>query len=170
MGLPDSIYRLRQFAAALLAHVHHDERILLTGTLNAAQLALFERMPRFDQRHCLDVYHWLVRAGQHDPHLLQAALLHDCGKVDATGRTIPLIYYGVIVILQRVAPALYRRAVAYNRGLLRPFALHYGHEARGAAYAAAAGSDPAVIAILSDYAARRSTPLTEALHAADDAN
>ena len=39
------------------------------------------RMPRSDQRHCLDVYETLVRAGYHEEDLLHAALLHDVGKI-----------------------------------------------------------------------------------------
>lgn len=161
-------YRVRQLIAALTACVRPDERVLLARILNNEQIRLFEAMPRFDQRHSLDVYYALARAGCHHPQLLQAALLHDCGKVDAAGRTIPLLYYGLIVLLQHGAPRLYMYAARNGRGPLRPFAIHAGHEHRSAVYAAAAGSDPVVVQILRDYATNRSTPLTNALRAADD--
>lgn len=138
--------------------------------LSDPQLLIFERMPRFAQRHSLNVYHTLVRTGHTDPFLLQAALLHDCGKVDEEGRTIPLIYYGLIVVLRNYAPDLYERAARHGRGLLYPFALHATHEWRSVEYAEAVGSHPAVVQILRDYAERRVTPFTEALRAADDAN
>jgi hypothetical protein len=63
-------YRVRQFVTALIASIRLDERVLLVCTLSDPQLLLFERMPRFAQRHSLDVYHALVRAGHTDPHLL----------------------------------------------------------------------------------------------------
>lgn len=163
-------YRIRQFISALVAIIHLEERVLLVRVLSDLQLLLFERMPRFVQRHSLDVYHALARAGHTDPHLLQAALLHDCGKVDEEGRAIPLLYYGLIVVVQHYAPGLYERVVRDGRGLLYPFALHASHERRSVAYAEAAGSHPAVVQILRDYAERRVTPFTNALRAADDAN
>lgn len=163
-------YRIRQFVSALIAFVHLEERVLLVRVLSEPQLLLFERMPRFVQRHSLDVYHTLVRAGHTDPHLLQAALLHDCGKVDENGRAIPLIYYGLIVLFQQHAPHLYERAACDGRGWLYPFALHASHEQRSVVYAEAVRSDPQVVHILRDYAERRATPFTDALRAADDAN
>ncbi|MCS7291212.1 MAG: hypothetical protein NZ699_19005 [Roseiflexus sp.] len=163
-------YRIWQFITALTATIHLEERVLLVRVLSDPQLLLFERMPRFAQRHSLDVYHALVRAGYTDSHLLQAALLHDCGKVDEEGRTIPLIYHGLIVVLQRYAPNLYERAARHGRGLFYPFALHASHERRSVAYAQAVCSPPEVVQILRDYAERRPTPFAEALRVADDAN
>ncbi|MGQ9549575.1 MAG: hypothetical protein ACUVSY_10720 [Roseiflexus sp.] len=163
-------YRVRQFVTALVAGIRLEERALLVCMLSDPQLLLFERMPRFAQRHSLNVYHALVRAGHTDPHLLQAALLHDCGKVDLNGRTIPLLYYVIIVLLQQYAPDLYERAAHNGRGLLYPFALHATHEQRSVIYARAAGSHRDVVQILSDYAERCTTPFTDALRAADDAN
>ena len=162
--------RLRQFLAALAARIAPAERILVAQVLSAEELRLFERMPRFDQRHCLDVYHTLVRGGYVDPVLLRAALIHDCGKVDDDGRPIPLLYYGIFVIAQKIAPALYAWAARDGRGLLRPFAIHAAHNERGARLAAAAGSPPELVAILHDYAARRVNEQTAALYWADEQN
>jgi hypothetical protein len=153
---------------ALRAAVSPEERRLVARLLTDAERRLFERMPIFDQRHSLDVLHALARAGDDDPHLLRAALLHDCGKVDDEGRPIPLLYYGVFVVLLRLAPGLYRRAARDGRGPLRPFATHAAHEERAAALAEAAGAPPETLAILRDYAARRRTPHTLALAQADD--
>ncbi len=160
--------RLRQLFAALTARVSPDERALVAKTLSAAELRLFERMPRFDQRHCLDVYHTLVRGGYDDLLLLRAALIHDCGKVDDDGRPIPLIYYGLFVVVRKLVPSLYRRAARDGRGPLHPFAVHAAHDERGALLAAAAGSPAGLVAILRDYAARRTTVQTAALFWADE--
>ena len=160
--------RLRQFLAAITARIAPGERALTAQLLSPGELRLFECMPRFDQRHCLDVYYTLVRGGHDDPLLLRAALLHDCGKVDDDGRPIPLIYYGLFVVLKRLAPALYARAARDGRGPLWPFAVHAVHEERSALLAAAAGSAPEVVAILRDYAARRASPPAAALYWADE--
>ncbi|MEN9933478.1 MAG: hypothetical protein RLZZ387_57 [Chloroflexota bacterium] len=162
--------RLRQLRSALSAQVTAEERAMLGRTLSPAEARLFARMPLFDQRHCLDVYHTLAQAGHNDPALLRAALLHDCGKVDDDGRPIPLLYYGIFVVLRRLAPRLYQRATLSRLRPLRPFGLHAAHEERAVALAEAAGSASEVLEILRDYATRRTTPLTAALHWADDLN
>jgi hypothetical protein len=160
-------YRVRQFFAALTARLSPAEHALIGQLLDPGELRLFERMPRFDQRHCLDVYRTLVDGGYADPLLLRAALIHDCGKVDDAGRSIPLLYYGMFVILKRCAPALYCWAARDGRGPLWPFAVHAAHDERGALLAAAAGSPAGLVAILRDYGARRVTAQTAALSWAD---
>src|SRR5512145_338341 len=122
--------RLRQLFAALTAHLSAQEYALVAQLLSPGERKLFALMPRFDQRHCLDVYCTLMRAGYTEPVLLKAALLHDCGKVDDTQRPIPLLYYGAFVIVKRFAPSLYEWAAHNGRGLLRPFAIHRLHEQR----------------------------------------
>src|SRR5262245_18407107 len=165
-----ALYRLRQFFAAVAGYITLDERVLVVRLLDPGELLLFERMPRFDQRHCLDVYHTLARAGHDDPLLLRAALIHDCGKVADDGRAIPLLYYGLFVVLKRFAPTLYQRAADDGRGLLWPFAVHANHEQRAARLAAMVGSPPELVAILCDYAARRVNERTAALVWADERN
>jgi hypothetical protein len=165
-----ALYRLRQFVAAVAGYIRLDERALVVRLLDPGELRLFERMPRFDQRHCLDVYHTLTRAGHDDPLLLRAALIHDCGKVADDGRAIPLVYYGLFVVLKRFAPALYRNAASQGRGLLWPFAIHAVHEQRAALLAEMVGSPPELVAILRDYAAHRVNERTAALVWADERN
>jgi hypothetical protein len=163
-------YRLWQLVAAITAHVSPEEHVLLVRTLSPGELRLFERMPRHDQRHCLDVYHTLVRGGYDDPLLLRAALIHDCGKVDDDGRPIPLVYYGIFVMLKKLAPSLYERAARDGQGLLRPFAIHAAHDERSALLAEAVGSPPEMVATLRDYSARRVNRRTQALQWADERN
>jgi hypothetical protein len=164
------LYRLRQFFAALAARISDEERHSLRSLLSLAELKLFERMPRYDQRHCLDVYATLRGAGYTDTVLLKAALLHDCGKVGDGGRPIPLIYYGVFVVLQRLLPGLYDLAARIGRGPLRHFAIHAAHDQRSASMVEAAGAAPELAATLRDYAARRASERTLALKWADEQN
>jgi hypothetical protein len=161
-------YRLLQLSNALTAHLTSEEHALVAATLSPAELPLFVRMPSYDQRHCLDVYRLLRRGGYADPLLLRAALLHDCGKVDDRGRSIPLLYYGVFVVLKRAAPALYAWAARDGRGPLHPFAIHAAHDQRSARMAEAAGSPPELVATLRDYAEQRMNERTRALSWADN--
>jgi hypothetical protein len=161
--------RMKQFAAAVAARVGDDERALLRDILTPNEQRLFARMPLFDQRHSLDVYHTLARAGHDETALLKAALLHDCGKVDDNGRPLPLVFYGIFVVLKRMVPALYTRAARSNHPLLRPFVVHAEHDIRSAHMVEMAGN-PDVAMILRDYAARRMTPQTRALSWADNLN
>ncbi len=74
------MYRISQFFRALVAWVPKQELSLLSEYLTPLQAELFQRMPRCDQRHGLDVFH-AFRTKQHNDHdLLIAALLHDVGK------------------------------------------------------------------------------------------
>ena len=164
------LYRLRQLFAALTARIADADRALVARILTPAELRLFERMPRYDQRHCLDVYRTLLAGGYHDQPLLKAALLHDCGKVDDDGRPLPLPYYGLFVVLRRWLPGLYDLAARGGRGPLRRFAVHAAHEQRSARMVADAGGSPELVALLRDYAARRRSERTEALHWADEQN
>ena len=164
------LYRLRQLFAALFARVPNEAWANVAATLSPAELRLFERMPRYDQRHCLDVYATLRGAGHTDPVLLKAALLHDCGKVGDDGRPIPLIYYGIFVVLQRLLPAIYNLAARNGHGPLRHFAVHAAHDQRSASLVEAAGAAPELAATLRDYAARRATERTLALKWADEQN
>jgi hypothetical protein len=144
------LYRLRQFAVALVARVSLAERELVARTLTPAEHRLFIAMPIYDQRHCLDVYWTLVRAGHDNPLLLRAALFHDCGKVDDTGQAVPLLYYSLVTLLKLVPP-LYTAAAASGRGPLRLVRIYAEHSWRGSRMAAAAGCPPEIVAAIRHY-------------------
>lgn len=139
-------YRARQFVAALQARVSDAELTMVAASLTPGELRLFAAMPRYDQRHCLDVRGTLAQAGHDDPLLLRAATIHDCGKVDDAGRPMSLMWYVLATILKR-APGLYLAAA--RRG--GPIAVYADHAWRGARMAAAAGSPPELVATLRHY-------------------
>ena len=124
-------YRIRQFRAAIRATVTPAEYAMVARILPPAEYHLFQQMPLYDQRHCLDVYYTLVAAGEQDPLLLRAALFHDCGKVSDDGRPLALGWYVIATILKRW-PALYLFAAR----LAPPIAIYAEHAARGARMAA----------------------------------
>ncbi|WP_322814434.1 HDIG domain-containing metalloprotein [Chloroflexus sp.] len=139
-------YRIRQFRSAVHACITPAEYDLVRRLLTPAEQRLFDQMPRYDQRHCLDVYYTLVDAAEQDEFLLRAALYHDCGKVDDHGRPMALGWYVLATILKRW-PALYLIAARF----LPPIALYAGHAARGAQMAAAAGCPPEIVETIRHY-------------------
>lgn len=162
-----ALRRVAQFYRAMVARVRADEHDLIRERLAPAQAALFERMPRSDQRHCLDVYYTLVRAGCDQEDLLCAALLHDVGKAapanggpaSLTGRPgaawrMTIVHRAAIVLLQGLTPMGPRwlaRLAADGRGWRAPFAVHARHAQVGAEWAADAGCSPAVVALIREH-------------------
>jgi hypothetical protein len=160
-------YRIRQFFAALRAEVTADEREMVARTLTDGERRLFEQMPTYDQRHCLDVYGTLVEAGHADPLLLRAAIIHDCGKVDDDGRPMGLLWYVLATILKRL-PGLYIAAARGGRGPLRSIQIYAEHAWRGADMATAAGSPPEIVETLRRYHDPAPTGMAAILQWADE--
>ncbi len=73
-------YRIWQFWQALKGSPPPEDWNKVQGILNQAELELFKRLPIPDQNHSLRVLNSLESAGEDDPDLLKAALLHDIGK------------------------------------------------------------------------------------------
>jgi hypothetical protein len=139
-------YRLGQFFGGLAAQVTPAERELAARVLPAQAFPLFAAMPADAQRHSLNVLHTLWAAGQRDPDLAAAALLHDAGKVAAAqgGVALGLWLRGPLVVGDKLAPGLLRRLAQNDpaRGWRYALYVHLEHPAIGAAWAAAAGCSP----------------------------
>ena len=96
-------YRSRQFWNALLSPRKRIPSESLLPHLTPAQLMLFRRMQPSEQAHAYQLFKHLETAGQTNPDLLAAALLHDVGKI-----LYPLsIFDRVMIVLGR---RLFRRA------------------------------------------------------------
>jgi len=131
------VYRVSQFFRALMALAPKRELGLISEYLTPPQAELFQRMPRSDQRHGLDVFHVLRRKQHHDHDLLTAALLHDVGK---SGGWLRLWHRVLIVLIRAVrAPLLDRLALDEPRSWRYPFFVHQHHPELGAELAQAAG-------------------------------
>lgn len=168
-SLTATVYRVRQFFAAITAgHLSAADSDLLETYLAPAQQALFERMSENDQQHALAVARTLIDQGWRDADLIQAALLHDAGKIDGG---LNLAYRVAIVLLRTFWPVGLER-LAVDSGWRRPFHVYQHHPQRGARLAAEAGSSDRVLELI----LRHQSPLGEhdnfkalaALKAADE--
>jgi hypothetical protein len=139
-------YRVWQFFRALTARVSQGDLETVACMLTPAPLALFRAMAIQDQRHGLDVYAALRKAGHTNPDLLAAALLHDVGKAVAR---LPAWQRAIIVLLDHFAPRLLARLSQGDpTGWRRPFVVYAQHPEAGACWAQEAGCSPLTVALI----------------------
>lgn len=140
------MYRVSQFFRALVAWVTKRDIGLLSEYLTPPQAELFQRMPRCDQRHGLDVFYALRRKQHHDHDLLAAALLHDVGK---SGGGLRLWHRVLIVLIEAIGPQLLDRlAEDEPRSWRYPFFVHQHHPELGAELAQAVGCSPVTVELI----------------------
>jgi hypothetical protein len=157
--------KTRQFWRHVGGRVTDAERAALAEWLTSAQYELFTRMHRADQRHGLDVVASLRRAGQEDPDLLLAGLLHDCGK----GRSVGLWHRVGWSLGERYGPlvgSLARRLP----GFAAAFAVIADHPRRSAELALAAGCSVRAAELIAHQAQADDSDAGRALRLADQAN
>jgi len=167
--------RLRQGVRALTAWIRPVDEALAASVLPPGLLALFYRLRRSEQIHSLRVLRTLRAAGEDDPDLMVAALLHDVGK---TIGPFSLPERVLVVLVRKFAPALYSRwGAGEPRGWTRPFAISLRHPEWSAQMVAAAGGSPRAVALCRRHAEPLTGPprddterLLLALQQADDLN
>jgi len=163
-------YRLTQFARYFRAPpLTAADQQQLANHLTPELRTLFERMAPGEQAHSLRVMGWLVEHGHHQPELLQAALLHDVGKVLAP---VNLIERGVIVLAQKFLPeAMERWENGEPQGWRRPFVTAACHAEWGAQLAAQAGAPPLTVHLIRQHQLPApADPLLQILQMADNAS
>jgi len=111
--LSRAFYRTRQLVSALNPRVTETECEAAQRVLGDRLYPLFESMQPADQRHCLDVFERLLQDGSPDAAMLQAALIHDCGKGSLAGAEITIPDRVAFVLLTPFPRAL---DVAAKRG------------------------------------------------------
>ena len=151
----------------------------LLTILTPAQFTFFKALPRYEQRHALNVCRTLTSAGYgYDVELLQASLLHDLGKFDpATGQAIPIWVKVANVAAGKLAGPLYRgwrnRQSQAKPGDWRYyFWLQAAHEKRGAELVQKAGGSARVAALVgeAERLEKNGDKAAQALSWADDLN
>jgi len=167
-------YRSRQFWNALFGPRKHLTSELLLY-LTPSQQQLFQRMQPSEQAHAFQLLKSLETAGQVQPDLLVAALLHDVGKI-----LHPLsIFDRVIIVLgKRLFPRrVMRWAEGTPKGLCLPFVVAEHHARWGAELAAEAGATPLTVELIRRHQeppfpapSSQTEQLLAALQAADDEN
>ncbi len=168
-------YRSRQFWNVLISPRKRVRSEALMGCLSPSQLMLFRRMQPSEQIHAYQVYKRLGAAGQTDPDLLRAALLHDVGKI-----LYPLSIFERVMIV--VGKRFFRKrtkewAEGPLDGLRRPFVVAERHAEWGADLASQAGAPARTVELIRRH---QDAPLADtgpeiehllaALQAADNAS
>lgn len=144
------MYRAQQFFRALGARMGSSAWAEVEALLTPAQVILFRQMPRYDQRHGLNVAHTLRAAGHEQPDLLVAALLHDAAK---SAGPLRLWQRVAIVLLKAFAPRrLAWLAREVEPGHWRyPFYTHCVHAAIGARWAEEAGCSSLAVWLIAHH-------------------
>lgn len=151
-------HRIRQFfsvAGATLAPV--DEPYVIAKLAGQADpgtlLRLYRTLTRAEQHHGIEVCRALERAGQVDPDLYVAALLHDVGKTICP----PRLWERVLVVLVEALCPRYARdwgcvaadeGATVARGWGRGFIVRRNHARWGAKMVAEAGASPRAVALI----------------------
>jgi hypothetical protein len=158
-------HRVRQFFGALRPRVTAEQRERAYSYLDEPHRRIFESMTLRDQQHGIDVFERVRGTAGEDPHLLTAALLHDCGK----GRVYTWQRVA-FVVLSAAAPPLLRRIAAEDGADWRSaFWRLLHHPALGANMVAAAGGHLDVVRMIREQDAARPDPRLALLQAADEA-
>lgn len=125
------------------------EKQAVAALLSRRQWLLFNEFAPSDQRHSYQVLQTLVAAGEREPSLLVAALLHDIGKV-----CHPVYIWDRVLIVLGEA-FLSRQAAAWGAGEAvgwkRPFVIRAQHPAWGAELVQAAGATPLTVRLVARH-------------------
>ena len=126
------------------------------------------RLRPYDRAHLLAVYLRLIEAGERDPDLLRAALLHDIGKSNGRHR-VGLADRTIKVVLKQISVPSWKR-ISSRPGWLRTGLYLAAHHAElGSKFAASAGASSRTIELIARHEDLHPTGdrLLDALIAAD---
>jgi hypothetical protein len=148
-ALKAALYRVRQAIWALSAQWRPLDLRALDEYLSQEQRKLFLEMSRSDQRHSLAVFEYLQKNGSGDRALLQAALLHDIGKVEGQVR---LWHRVIIVLIRAFSPKLLIRLARDRIGSWRyPLFLYLEHARLSGERARLAGVSSEVESLIREH-------------------
>lgn len=166
--------RVRQLISALTAKVSPEEKKWVEEVLSPQLQPLFWEMDNVDQRHCLDVAADAVRMADpkvDKPLLIQAALIHDCGKRDELNIMHRVLIVVITGLLGDRAQRLARQGK--KRTLGHSLWLFYNHPRRGANLVKSHGGSNALCKLVEEHhipPGPHSSPEQVALYRADQQN
>ena len=80
-----SLYRVKQFYRSMIAKLNDEDLDFLKIHLETHELQLFNQLPTYDQKHCInvarDVKSTCSKRMVQSKDLIKVALLHDIGKI-----------------------------------------------------------------------------------------
>lgn len=163
--------RIYRGVDGLLAPFRHVDDSAAASVLSPAGLALFRRMSKADQAHSLRAYRWLQENGYEQEALLQAGLLHDCGKAAVR---LAVWQRTLKVLMKTLAPAWWRRLSAPTtpQSWRYPFYVLATHAQIGAQWAQDAGCSELTCWLIAHHESRipRQHPRYPLLRALQDAD
>lgn len=148
-------YRVQQFYHGLFPQISSEDLQLVHSFLSGTPRFLFEAQSPADQRHALDVAIDLLQNQAHLSFsrkniLIQAALLHDCGKI-----RYPLkIWQRAYIVLCAKLPypvQEFLQGLSKYKALSLPLTLARQHPEWGAVLASQAGLAEEVIELIRDH-------------------
>lgn len=141
------VYRIWQALVGLRPRVTDADRAEARAWLDDRQFALWAQQAGRDQAHTLRVFRLVRAQGYGARPLLQAALLHDVGKVVGSPR---LWHRTVWVLVGALAPR-WRHILVAERGWRRAFWALAEHPHLGAEMARRAGCDEDVVWLIAHH-------------------
>jgi hypothetical protein len=159
MSLRSLVYRSEQFRQYLGLRSEPPDLSVARGILTPAQMALFLRMQVGEQAHSLDLLRRLQEAGETDPDLLTAALLHDVGKSRCPLRVWQRVW---IVLATQLLPSRLQAWADVPSPLdgqpwwVRLSAVAVHHPAWGAELSQAVGCSPRAVSLIRRHQDRAS--------------
>jgi hypothetical protein len=144
--------RFAQGLSAIHPRLPPDRDMILIESLSPAQRMAFLALPAYDQPHLCTVYRTLRSSGEMDADLLQAALLHDIGKVAIGGR-VRLFDRVLLVVLGVSSPRLLEKTTKLpSRRWRLGLALAHHHPSLGSEWAELLGCSPRTCWLISHHA------------------